>query len=165
MRAGGAIFKMATPLHLTAFQHFYNATKSHLEALVAYGLFTESETQWAQTKQSGPSRAQLDYYHQFGTSPYESAKFLSSAQKLLLDFANQIAETKRAQFLQEALREYEVEAGKGHSAFRGWGCVEGIIGAFIGALLWSVFLIGATIIASRNGIDIVEVYQRLSGHH
>jgi len=106
------------------------------------------------------SPTEMQLYNSLGTTTYETEKYISSARKLLLDFGDQMADQKRPQFLEGALDEYKTAASKGHSAFRGWGCFEALAGAF----LWSILLIALTIIASRNGIDILEVYHRLAAH-
>jgi hypothetical protein len=39
--------EMAKPLHITAFEHFKTKNPNHLEAMIAFGIFTDREQKWA----------------------------------------------------------------------------------------------------------------------
>src|SRR5258708_5210920 len=145
---------MAKPIHVSAFEHFYHSCESHLEAAIAFGLFMESEHKWANGQEVWPTQKKYTDYHSIYLTTHETEGYKENARRLLLEYSNNLVGSERAQFLEAAVRQYRTEAGRGHSAFRKWGVVE----AIIGALLWTIILIIASIIAVRFGIDLLEIY-------
>jgi hypothetical protein len=76
----------------------------------------------------------------------------------LQNFANNIVEEQRCEFLAAALCEYKVEAAKSDKGF-----MRGVLEGTTGALVWSVLLIVISIVVQRVGIDILETYERVAG--
>ena len=152
---------MAKPIHVSAFEHFYNSCESHLEAAIAFGLFMESEHKWASRQATWPTEKKYAAYHEIYLTPHEAEGYRENARRVLLEYSNNLVESEQAQFLEAAVQQYRTEAGRGHSAFRKWGVVE----ALVGALLWTMILIVVSIIAVRFGIDLLEIYQKAAGTH
>jgi hypothetical protein len=115
--------KAPTQPHIAIFTRFYESTTSRLEALIAYGIFTESE-------QNGGFDANDQNYSKNIDRLFASIKAfcLDGARKGLLQAAY------------AAIEEKKTEIAKAHKGFRLWGVWE----AFLGAFAWSVFLIVAT---------------------
>lgn len=150
---------MAKPLYVQAFEHFKNNHDDPLNAYVAFGLYVDAEYKWAEAQQNWPTdRKYKDWYD--CSVPHSAATHYEKATEVLQEFANNIVEQERADFLQAALDSFLEEAGKAEKGF--W---RGVAEAVTGALIYSGILIVASIIAQRQGIDLVEIYGRLAGHH
>jgi hypothetical protein len=148
---------MAKPLYVDIFEHFKNNHEDPLNAYVAFGLYIEAECRWASSQANWPDLKKYQTYFDC-TVPYSTAIHQGNADKVLLEFANTIVQEKQAAFLQGALDAYKSETAKSHKGF--W---RGVSEATVGALVWSIILIGITIISHRLGVDILEAYQKASG--
>lgn len=135
---------MPPPLHVTAFQAFNAQITDHLEASIAFALFLVSEREWASGQNPPPTDAQYQTFHQNYLSPHEIARYHQTAKQLLAEYGTNL------------VRLFEANRA---DRFR-W---RGIVEAALGALVWTVFLIGVSFILSYVGVDIVEVYKRVSG--
>jgi hypothetical protein len=145
---------MPTPLHVTAFETFNSEIPDHLEASIAFALFLVSEREWAATQNPPPSQAAYETFHQNYLTPHEILRYQQTARQLLAEYGTNIVAAARVEFLEAALGDYRTAAATGHRGFRGWGIWE----AALGALAWTLFLIGASIILAWNRIDIFEYY-------
>ena len=152
---------MASPLHTAAFQRFMNATPNHLEAMIAFGLFMDSEHKWASLETAPPTDRKYREYHAIYLTPHEIEGYIKKARLLLQHFGTNLIENERVQFLSQALDQCREATAEGERRFRFWGVVE----AILGALGWTVILIVFAIILARSGIDIFEYYQRAKGVH
>jgi hypothetical protein len=147
---------MPKPLYVEAFEHF-KKNNDVLTAYVAFGLYVDAECKWAEQQASWPTTAK--YREWFDCSiPYACESHNHRATDALENFANNIVEEQRTEFLAAALCAYKVEAAKAHKGF-----VRGVLEATTGALFWSVLLIVVSIIVQRVGIDILETYERAAG--
>jgi hypothetical protein len=159
MLAGGPL--MANKLlHVIAFEEFRKATPNPLEAMIAFGLFMDSEDKWAKLKQQWPSDETYCGYHEIYLTPHEIQGYIDNAKSVLQQFGGNLVEIERPKFLSQALVEYERAASIGHRRFRFRGVLEAVAGAF----LWTVILISFAIILARGGIDVVEYYRRAVGN-
>jgi hypothetical protein len=148
---------MAKPLYVAAFEHFKRSNEDPLKAMVAFGLFVEAEHKWASSQQVWPTEAKYRHYHDCSL-PHTAANYANGADIVLLEFANEIVEQKREEFLAEALEAYRNKAAESHHSF--W---KGVAEAATGALAWSLALILASIIFHRLGIDVLEAYEKAAG--
>jgi len=90
--------------------------------------------------------------------PYFLNQYEDQAQKLLSDFGEAILASNQKKVLASAVEGAIEAAHKTKKAF-----ARGISEAVVGALVWTVILIGITIIAQRVGIDVIEIYKRAAG--
>ena len=148
---------MAKPLYVQAFEYFKSNHGDTLTGYVAFGLYIDAECKWAQSQAAWPNGAK--YKEWFDCSvPHGTTAHLEKATDVLQEFANNIVEQERAEFLEAALQVYRVEAAKSEKGF--W---RGVAEALVAALIWSILLIVAAIIIKWIGIDIVEVFGRVAG--
>jgi hypothetical protein len=119
-----------TPPHITVFDKFFESTGSHLEALVAYGLFMESIRNWPHTG------ANID-------------RLFESNKKFCLDKAR----VALLQAAAAAIHEQRSEIATAHKGFRLWGVAE----AVLGALCWSVALVAMGLLAFYLKPDLFEL--------
>src|ERR1700722_11178417 len=110
-------------------------------------------------KSSWPTERKYKHWYECSV-PHSAATHYEKATEVLQEFANNIVEQERSEFSQAAIDSFMEETGKSEKGF--WRSVGE---AITGAALYSVLLIAASIIAQRQGIDLLEVYGRLSGHH
>ena len=150
---------MAKPLYVQAFEHFKNNHDDPLKAYVAFGLYIDAECKWAESQPAWPTERK--YKDWFDCSvPHSTDTHNEKASDVLQEFANNIVEQQKSEFLQDAVDAFMEEAGKSEKSF-GRGVSEALLGAFA----YSVLLIVFSIIIQRQGIDLIEVYGRLIGHH
>lgn len=123
------------PPHIAIFTRFFDSTTSRLEALIAYGIFTESERNGGFDTNEG--------YNKNIDSLFASNKnfCLDEARKALLQAAS------------TAIEEKKKEIAKAHKRFRGFGVWE----AFLGAFVWSIFLIGVSLLSLYAKPDLLEI--------
>lgn len=127
---------------------------------MAFGLYIDAECKWAASQPSWPGNAK--YQQWFDCSiPHATSSHYDRATAVLLEFANNIVERERAEFLAAALEEVKAEAAKSETGFRWWGVLE----AFTGAAFWTVFLIFAAFVLRWFNPDIYEVLGRVLGKH
>jgi hypothetical protein len=151
---------MAKPLHVQAFEQFKQKYDGdQLKALVAFGLFIESEYKWAKSQPLWPGDGKYKTYHQF-QFPHQIDVYDESADRVLFDFVDSLVEDQRKEFLEAALAAFKVEAAKSHH--RWW---HGVLEATGGALVWSVILIIGAIAAGRLGIDVLGAFERAAAIH
>jgi hypothetical protein len=74
---------------------------------------------------------------------------------VLYEFVTDVVEQQQKEFLERAIKDYKAEAAKPH---RKWW--HGVLEATGGAILWSLILIGAAIIAGRLGVDVIGAFER-----
>src|SRR5262245_36438802 len=123
------------PPHITTLTRFLQSTSSRLEALVAFGIFTQSE-------RDGGFDANERYSENIDRLFASNNLFcLDEARKALLQAAS------------TAIEEKKTEIAKAHKRFRWWGVWE----AFVGAFFWSLFLIFIGLVAFYYKPDLVEV--------
>jgi hypothetical protein len=150
---------MAKPLYVQAFEHFTNNNDDPLNAYVAFGLYIDAECKWAASQAAWPANAK--YKEWFDCSvPHATAAHYEKATVVLLEFANNIVEQERSEFLGTALDEYKAEAAKSERGIW-WGVLE----AFTGAAFWTIFLIVVAFILKWFNPDIYEVLGRVLGKH
>jgi len=152
------------PIHIGAFGAFTRQISDHLEASVAFGLFLGSEQKWASGRKQPATENDYQIFHETYLTAHEIARYHETAQKLLAEFGTRVVDAKRPEILGAAVKTYEHAAAKGHSAFRKWGIVEALFGAFF----WTLLLIVISIVLARGGIDIFDYYERAAGapyHH
>jgi hypothetical protein len=138
---------MAKPSHVAAFDYISEGTQSEIKDYIAFGIFMQSEKNWVAQRTIDPDDAAYRLYHQTLLNPYERERYREAADKVLRDFATKAISAEYNDLL------------KHHRKFR---CV-GVLEAVIGAVAWTVILIGATIVAHRGGIDLLEYYRRAAG--
>jgi hypothetical protein len=147
------------PPHVASFKKFEARIPNRLEASIAFGLFMESEKQWAE-REGSPSEAKYRNYQEALLTDYEIDRYARQAREFLADFGNEAVAKKRPELLQASLIAYEAAAREGHSRFRGFGILE----ALIGALVWTVALILFSFVLKYSGIDVIEVLHKVVGH-
>ena len=150
---------MPKPFHSIAFEHFTTATPDPLEAMIAFGLFMDSENKWARLQPAWPTEAKYRNYHHVYLTPHEIQGYIAKARRVLKQFSDNLIEIERANFLSQALREYRQFAAVGDRRFRFAGVLEAIMGAFA----WTVILFVFAIVLAWGGIDILEYYRRAAG--
>jgi hypothetical protein len=150
---------MAKPLYVQAFEHFKNNHDDPLKAYVAFGLYIDAECKWAATQPSWPTGAKYKKWFECSI-PHSTDAHNERATVVLLEFANNIVEQKRANFLEAAIEAYKEEAAKSEKGF--W---RGVAEALTGALLWTLVLIAAAFILQWFSPDIYEVLGRVLGKH
>jgi hypothetical protein len=138
---------MPAPSHVEAFQLLTGGSQDPIRDYIAFGLFMQSEAAWVAQRPTPPTETQYRNYHQNILTPLERNRFRDGANSVLADFATKAIAAKSSEFL------------KHHRKFR----IKGICEAFLGALFWTLFLIGGTILARRAGIDLLEIYKRAGG--
>jgi hypothetical protein len=132
--------------HITIFTRFFESTESRLEALVAYGIFTESERNGEFDKSDSYS----DNIERLFAS--NKSFCLNEARKALLQAASTAIEEKKAEIAKEI--------ATAHKGIRGWGIVEAVAGAAI----WSIILVGGTFLAIYVKPDLIEVPKNVIEH-
>ena len=148
------------PPRVSSFQRFAAQIPNRLEASIAFGLFMESEAIWAE-RIGDPSDTKYRHYQDQFLTDHEIERYAKQAREHLRDFGSEAIATKKAEFLEASMKEYEDAAKKGHSRFRGWGILE----AAMGALAWTAALILAALVLRYGpGIDPVEVYHKVFAH-
>ncbi len=152
---------MPTPIHVAAYELFNQHIEDHLEASIAFTLFLVSEREWADGKNPTPTEAEYATFHSNYLIPHEIGRYHDAARRLLAEYGNTIVETKRQQFLENALAAYQASASRGHRSFRFWGVTE----ATLGALFWTVLLIVFSLLLAWGGIDIFEYYHKAMPPH
>jgi hypothetical protein len=148
---------MAKPLHVHAFEHFKNTNEDPLKAFVSFGLFIEAEQKWAAAQDSWPTEGKYKHYYDC-TLPHQAHNYENGADEVLVQFANEVVEQEREEFLKAAMEQFKQEAAKSHNGF--W---KGVAEATMGAFVWSVILIVAALIAGRAGIDVLSVFEKAAG--
>ena len=137
---------MSLPLHVAARQAFNAQINDHIEASIAFSLFLVSEQEWAtkweRERGSAPTDDQYRTFHDHYLTPHE--RYHQTAKQLLAEYGTNL------------LRLF---AQVQHGHFRWWGVGE----AAIGALFWTLFLILMSVVLAYSGIDIVEIFKRVSG--
>jgi hypothetical protein len=147
------------PPHVSSFQKFEAKIPNRLEASIAFGLFMESEKQWA-AGQGSPSDARYSKNQETFLTDHEIERYAKQAREHLADFGNKAIASKRAEFLQEAFERHETAAARGHSAFRWFGVAEAAVGAFA----WTLFLIILVAVVARFApIDVVDILHKVEG--
>jgi hypothetical protein len=127
--------KAKTPPHIEIFTRFFDSTTSRLEALVAYGLFTETERDGGfDTNESYSGNIDKLFASNKGFC-------LDGARKALLQAAFAAIDEKKA------------EIAKAHKRFRWWGIWE----AILGAACWSIFLVISGLLAFYLKPDLLEI--------
>jgi len=150
---------MPKPLYVQAFEHFKNNHGDTLAGYVAFGMYIDAECKWAESQSSWPSQAK--YKDWFDCSvPRGTAAHIEKATDVLQEFANNIVEQERLEFLETALQAYQAEAAKSEKGF--W---RGVLEAFTGAAFWTAFLIGAAFFVRWVDPDIYDVLGRVLGKH
>ncbi|HEY4919698.1 MAG TPA: hypothetical protein VII40_06305 [Xanthobacteraceae bacterium] len=149
---------MTKPIHVQAFERLAEEKPDRLRALVAFALFVEAEFKWANGCNPWPTIPAYQKYHSIQLADHEISDLEKSADNVLRDFAQEVVEIERAEILDEALKQYRIEAAKPHKSF--W---KGVLEATVGALVWSLVLILMSIILSRLNIDILEAYKKAAG--
>lgn len=150
---------MAKPLYVQAFEHFKNNRDNPLQAYVAFGLYIDAECKWAASQATWPANAKYREWFECYI-PHSTEAHNEQATEVLLEFANNIVEQERAEFLETAIEAYKEEAAKAEKGF--W---RGVAEAFTGAALWTVFLIGMAFILKWFNPDIYDVLGRVLGKH
>jgi hypothetical protein len=150
---------MAKPLYVQAFEHFKNNHDDPLQAYVAYGLYIDAECKWAASQASWPANSKYKEWFDCYV-PHATDSHYEKATGVLLEFANNIVEQERAEFLASALSEFKTEAAKSEKGF--W---RGVSEAFTGAAFWTIFLIVAAFILRWFDPDIYDVLGRVLGKH
>lgn len=150
---------MNKPLYVQAFEHFQNRHEDPLRAYVAFGLYIDAECKWAASQPQWPANAKYKEWYDCSV-PHTTHAHVEKAAAVLLEFANTIVEEKRAEFLAAAIGEYKREA-----AHAGKGFWRAVIEAFVGAALWTMFLIVTAFILKWFNPDIYEVLGRVLGKH
>jgi hypothetical protein len=146
---------MPKPLYVQAFEHYKENNDDTLKAYIAFGLYVDSECKWAESQTVWPTTAKYKGWFDC-TVPHSTEVNNEQATEVLLDFANNVVEQERAEFLATSLDAYKEEAAKSEKGF-----LRGVLEATTGAFLYSVLLVVASIIIQRQGIDLVEVYDRI----
>jgi hypothetical protein len=150
---------MAKPLYVQAFEHFKDNNNDPLKAYVAFGLYVDAECKWAASQPTWPANAKYKEWHDCSV-PYGTAAHNDKATDVLLEFANNIVEQERDEFLAAAIGAYKEEAAKSEKGFG-----RGVLEALTGAALWTIILIGAAFILRWFNPDIYEVLGRVLGKH
>jgi hypothetical protein len=139
---------MPPPLHVRAREYFNARIKDHIEASIAFSLFLVSEQEWAakweRERGSGPTDDQYRTFHENYLTPHEIERYHQTAKQLLAEYGTKLL---------------SLFARVQHGHFRWWGIGE----AAFGALLWTLFLILMSFILAYSGIDIVDIFKRVSG--
>ncbi|HEY4922606.1 MAG TPA: hypothetical protein VII40_21075 [Xanthobacteraceae bacterium] len=149
---------MAKPLYVLAFEHFKQKhADDPLKAIVSFGLYIDSEYKWASAQQAWPTDGKYKHYHECSV-PHSTDLYDESADKVLFEFVTRVVEEEKHDFLDAALAQYREEAAKSHHKW--W---HGVLEALGGAVLWSVILIVAAIVAGRLGIDVIGAFERAAG--
>jgi thiaminase len=150
---------MAKPFYVQAFQHFKEGNDDLLNAYVAFALYVDAECKWAASQSTWPNQGKYkDWFECY--IPHSSGSHNEKAIEVLQDFANNIVEQERIEFLAAALEQYKQEASKPEKGF--W---RGVAEALTGAALWTIILIGAAFILKWFNPDIYEVLGRVLGKH
>jgi hypothetical protein len=146
---------MAKPLYVQAFEHFKDQNDDPLKAYVAYGLYIDAECKWAQAQATWPNTTKYRDWYECSV-PHSTEMHNERAIQVLLEFANNIVDQERAEFLSTSLEAYRQEASKSKRGFR-----RGVLEATTGAFLYSVLLLIASLIIRWQGIDVVEVFEKI----
>ena len=141
--------------HVATFARFVDASESRLEALVAFGIFTEFERRT--TTETGKR------YSRFRDRLYEfNNEFcFEEARRSLLHYSNEAIAKQRAEIFEDAIDDLKSSARLHDKKFRWAGVIEAAFGAFV----WTGLLIVISWILIYVGIDILEVFGRVKGVH
>jgi hypothetical protein len=107
---------MAKPLYVQAFEHFKDNNDDPLKAYVAFGLYIDAECKWAESQPNWPANAKYKEWHDCSV-PFGTAAHNEKAIDVLLEFANNIVEQEKVEFLTAALDAYKEEASKSEKGF------------------------------------------------
>jgi hypothetical protein len=150
---------MPKPLYVQSFEHFKDNHDDTLQAYVAYGLYIDAECKWAASQPSWPTNAKYKEWFECSI-PHATPNHYERATAVLLEFANNIVERERAEFLISALEEFKAEAAKSEKGF--W---RGVFEALTGAALWTALLIAIGFILRWYNPDIYDVLGKILGKH
>lgn len=139
---------MAKPPYIQAFEHFKANTNDPLIAYVAFGLYVETEHQWASGLAHWPNQNQCRNYYQH-ILPHNGHDYTDKADDALVNFANNVVAAERHTFLRAEER----------------GFWYGVLQGVVAAIIYSAFLLGGSYIAVRQGVDIFEAFRRAYTEH
>jgi hypothetical protein len=146
----------ATAPHIASFRKFIaRAPDDHVRASVAFGLFLQSEQYWVSTKGTEPDIKTCCKYHENYLNDFQIQQFFDNATEHLNQFSNAVVGKKQADLLQPILAEQKKFSWKNVS--------EGVVAGIGAAGVWTVLLIFFSVVAQRNGIDLLEVYKGWAG--
>jgi hypothetical protein len=151
------------PPYIEAFERFTQGKQDQIEALVAYGLFISSDYDFSQKLPSWPPEAQIAQTYNRLLHETELKNTEAAAKKIVDDHREQLVREHEKKYLDGIFKDIEIRAVKlahDSSTHHFW---KGVLEAATGALVWSVFLIIATIVFQRIGIDVLEAYEKASG--
>jgi hypothetical protein len=152
---------MTKPSHVEAFEFFTENSQSEIRDFIAFGLFMQSEDEWASQNDKSPTDAEYRRYHQNLLTPLQRDRLRAGADDVLRSYAIEAIRAANSAFLSQALAQYRLEASKGYGLFRKFGVLE----AILGALAWTLVLIFVSIVAQRFGIDLLEYYKHAAAMH
>lgn len=150
---------MAKPLYVQAFEHFTANHDDPLQAYVAFALYIDAECRWAAKQENWPTGAKYRDWFECSV-PHTVTGHSDKAIAVLQEFAQNIVEQERVEFLSAALEDYKTEAAKSEKGF--W---RGVSEALTGAFLWTLILIGAAFVLKWFNPDIYDVLGRVLGKH
>jgi hypothetical protein len=149
--------------HLPAYQFLVvqrpsKVLSDQLEALVALGLYFESECKYFASFTAEPTPRELEAFHRVVSAPSALGKLREEATRLVDRFGDEVvAKAQRDHLTQAVAAAVEAVHGAPRSFWRG------VWEAITAAALYSVMLIIFSIIAHRLGIDILEAYRHAYG--
>jgi hypothetical protein len=151
------------PPYIEAFERFTQGKEDKIEAFVAFGLFISSDYDFAQRLPSWPPESQIAQMYNRLLHDNELQNTQAAAKKIVDDHRAELVREHEKKYLDGVFKDIEQRAAKlaEDASMRHfwWGVFEAATGAF----MWSVFLIVATIIFQRVGVDVLEAYERASG--
>jgi hypothetical protein len=157
------VVRAVRPPYIEAFECFTRSNPDRIEAFVAYGLFVASEHAWATNLSIWPTEDMIAHSYQRLLQNDEVEKTKAAAKKIVEDHREQLVRAHEKKYLDGIFQDIEQRVTKiseDASTRHFW---KGVIEAATGALVWSMFLIVATIIFQRIGVDVIEAYERASG--
>jgi hypothetical protein len=151
---------MPDPLHIAAFKKFRLKNSNAIESSIALGLFMEGEEEWARSKNPSPTERERSIYHDNRSGDHEVDRYISDARNVLVRYSKTLVDNAEEIFLNDALAEYRAEAARGHRAWRWFGVLEAITGAFF----WTLILIFLVWFVQWVRPDVFEYFRNAGSH-
>lgn len=136
-----------------------------LPGLVAYALYKRSKREWAEElwrkQQRKPTPTELAAYVATWT-PTRLQSLQSEAETILLQHGSAFIDSARPEIREEAIRDevrgIRAELTTGFAKTQNWSSFGWtVLGGFLAALMYTVFLIIAAAIIKRSGIDLISL--------
>jgi hypothetical protein len=137
---------------------FNGKPDAQLRLLIAIGLYSESESRWAETCTPAPRANQVRQYHQIAATPHSLKDIEDEVEIILKNFGAGLVDLYQKQQFSSVIKNVEEGLRKKPKEF-----FYGVAQATVGAVVYTVLLIAFSYLLKWGGIDLLDVFGRVSG--